>query len=184
LDYFRQNFGDRVLLVAFVLLATSIAAVVAAVSRTPARPSDRVARVARVCSAGFVVAAIVATTSGIGAGQGFIWGIGDGGLRSWSSDLARFPDTIQSVLLVGNVAIYTPFGASVALGWQVDGMRPLSIALAVPAVVEGLQVVVLQGIGSTDDFILNAIGVGAGWLLARGGLMLVRRRRRLGPELG
>jgi hypothetical protein len=174
-DYFRQNFGDRVLIVALVLLATGIAAVVVARPPGSTGPRDSVARVSRVSFVGFVAAAIVATTSAIGRGQGFIWGIGDGGLEL--SDLGRFPDTIQSVLLVGNVAIYIPVGLSAALGWPLHGMRSLLTALAVPAVVESLQVVVLQGVGSSDDFILNALGVLFGWLLGRAGLVALRRAR-------
>jgi hypothetical protein len=165
-DYFRQNFGGRVVLVALVLLATAIAAVVVARRPGSTRRSERVARTSRVCFVGFVAAAIAATTNGLGGGQGFIWGIGDGGLEL--SDLRRFPNTIQSVLLVGNVAIYIPVGLSAAIGWPLQGGRSLLASVAVPIVVEGLQVVLLQGVGSTDDVILNAIGVLTGRLMGAG----------------
>jgi len=98
----------------------------------------------------------------------FVWGVGDDGLRAWSSDLPRFPHTIQSVLLVGNVSIDVPVGLSAALGWLRSLGRSLLVPIAVPAVVEGLQVFILRGVGSTDDYILNAIGVLTGWSMGVG----------------
>ena len=173
MDYFRQNFGDRMLVAAIVLLVTAIAAAVAARRPGPFSRLERAAQVSRVCSVGFVAAAVVATTNGIGSGQGFIWGIGNGGLNA--ADLARFPHTIQSVLLVGNVLLFIPFGLSAALGWPQHSARSLLVALAVPIVIEFLQLVVLQGVASADDIILNATGVLTGWLLGRAVVALLSR---------
>ena len=51
------------------------------------------------------------------------------------------------------------------------------MTIVVPAVVEGSQVFVLQGVGSTDDFILNAIGVPTGWFMGVGARRVVLARQ-------
>jgi hypothetical protein len=172
-DYFIDNFSDRV---AWVAAITAIALIVAAIAASVAPEGERMRRFARVSCAGAAACAAAATTTGLGDGGGFVWGLGDGGLNQWSDDLRRFPDTIQSVLLVGNVVLYIPLGLFAAVGWPERRVLLLGVALGVPIVIEALQAVFLRGVGSLDDVVLNVIGVLGGWLI---GTAIVLRTRAL-----
>jgi hypothetical protein len=117
--------------------------------------------------AGGSVALILAATVGLrgldGSGGDWILGIGDGGPRWWASDLRDFPETVQSILLVGNVALYVPLGL-LGAGGSPPGRRGrvlLACAALSPAI-ELLQATVLSGGGATDDVVLNLLGLRSG----------------------
>jgi hypothetical protein len=171
--YFIENFAGRLTQVFFVATITIVSASLLA---RAAPVGERARRFAQVCFVGSAVSAAVATTTGLGDGGGFVWGLGDGSLDQWSKDLSRFPDTIQSVLLVGNVVLYVPVGLFAALGWPRSRWMLLGVCLLIPITVESLQPVALRGVGSTDDVVLNAIGVAIGWL-AGAGVTVVRALR-------
>jgi hypothetical protein len=166
-NYFWAHFSGRLVLAGVVIGVAALAATATGVSsvrsgRAPWRD------VARVLAVGFALAAFAATTEPRvwhHRGFRFEWGIGDGGLRDWRVDLRKFPTTIGSVLLVGNVLVYVPMGLLVALGWQRRPLVSFAGALAVPVVVEALQGAVLRGAGSTDDILLNWLGIAIGWIL-------------------
>jgi glycopeptide antibiotics resistance protein len=96
---------------------------------------------------------------------------------SWTNDLAQFPHTQPSALLVGNVAVYVPVGFFVALGWFRRAGLALLVALAVPFAAEWAQARFLSGDGSTDDFLLNALGLTVGWTLGMAVGLVIRRTR-------
>jgi hypothetical protein len=131
----------------------------------------------RVFAVGLAVAALAATTTpGPRKAGGFEWAIGSGGLSDWRSDLERFPDTIQSVLLVGNVLIYIPVGFCAALGWSRRLVVALLVTMTVPALLELSQGWgLIRGHGATDDFLLNSLGVLVGWSLGSGAVGVHRK---------
>jgi hypothetical protein len=165
-DYFLNNFGTNIKLTVIAGVVSFTAACLVAIrQRRRGRPA--LGPAARVLTVGSVAMIVTATTSnGFGSGGGFEWTIGDSGLGSWRTDLGAFPETIQSVLLVGNVALYVPLGFFALFGWRRENpLVVLATCLAVSAIIEALQTSVLRGVGSADDFILNAIGMVTGWIL-------------------
>jgi hypothetical protein len=185
-QYFFTNFSDRLLRVTVVLICCLIIALIVGLRSARAGSSPGRA-VARVFAVGFAVAAMAATTTpGPRMGGGFEWAIGSGGLSDWRSDVERFPDTIQSVLLVGNVLIYMPVGFCAALGWPRRLGVALLVTLTVPALLELSQGWgLLRGHGATDDFLLNALGVLVGWSLGAGAVGVHRKAlARSGDEGG
>ena len=163
MHYFLGHHGNQ--LAAFVLISCGTLAVAAIVGVRAKREGERGAtQVARAGAVGFALAAFAATTmNGVGSGGGFQWTIGEAGLRTWSADLARFPETVQSVLLVGNVAVYVPLGICLAIGWPRRRLSAIIVAALVPISVEVLQSLALRGVGSSDDIILNLLGIMVGW---------------------
>lgn len=117
MHYFLDHYGNQ--LAAFVLISCGSLVVAVIAGRGAKRNGEVVAtKVARVGAVGLASAAVAATTmNGVGSGGGFQWTVGEAGLSAWSADLARFPETVQSVLLVGNVAVYVPLGVCLAIGW-------------------------------------------------------------------
>ena len=75
--------------------------------------------------------------------------------------------------IVGNVAVFVPFGFFPPLLWRRwrNPWRVLAHGAAVPALIEFLQIFNGRSV-DVDDIILNFIGVAAGYLLYR----LLRKR--------
>jgi hypothetical protein len=166
MDYFFANFRSNIVAALGVTVATLVVTVFAAVNARR-RGRSMLTACLRVLAVGAAAAAVTATTlNGAGSGGSLRWGIGEGGLDDWRTDLARFPDTIQSVLLVGNVLLYVPVGFLSVVAWRTVRWPVVLIGcLVLPAAVELLQAAALRGVGSTDDFLLNALGICVGWLI-------------------
>jgi hypothetical protein len=174
-----SQFGPNVVLAALVLVVSLVAGgIVWATRRRRGREVLRpVCRLLAFGSAAVIVAATVGFR-GVDVVPGhadFILGLGDGGLRWAGTDLRDFPNTVQSILLVGNVALYVPLGLFGALGSPVGGRVWVFLAcFALSPTIELLQATVLSGGGATDDVVLNVSGLAVGWVC---GLGLERLRR-------
>ena len=84
--------------------------------------------------------------------------------------------------LVGNLALFAPFGALLPLRWRpVDGWGRVLVACAAASIaIEGLQFALRIGrTAALDDVLLNAAGGGLGYALLALARGLVRWRGRL-----
>jgi len=97
-----------------------------------------------------------------------------GTLAFWQQSLSRFPDTLPSVLLVVNLAIYVPLGVFVVLGWG-TGLRSILACVLLSLTVETAQYAIVGGHAETDDIILNTLG-------ALTGVFIAAVVRRLAPH--
>lgn len=75
---------------------------------------------------------------------------------------------IVGINLVGNIVLLVPFGFLVPFVYRnMTWKKSLVLALAVPFVIEGLQVILHLGIFDIDDVILNGLGVMIGYWMYR-----------------
>ncbi len=160
--------------------AVGILAVVTAgfaAHRAPAH--ERFRRAVRVLAVGAILSVAAATVVTPG---GITWNYhqlvlvpGQGGLGDLAK-LANEPDSLAAVQLVLNVALYVPVGLLVTMGWDGNSRgvrRGLIVGACTAVCVEFVQWQFTTRVASTDDVLLNLIGVGLGVSLAAA----VRRRR-------
>ena len=157
--------------------------VIAAIIVLRSRDARQAARyVSRVLAVGSVFVIFVAT--GLPRDWPLEWGAGElrlalghGGLQDWR-DLLREPNTLDSLLIVLNVALYAPLAFFGTLGWRRHPWAVLGFCLLVSLGVEAAQLLVLDGFAATDDVLLNFSGAIAGTML---GVIAVRRPPRPRP---
>ena len=97
-------------------------------------------------------------------------------LQKWGAEVYQQQARFAVVNLVGNVAMFIPFGAFLpALWWKMRrAWKSLSVAVLIIALVEALQLITLRGKCDVDDLLLNFVGVSLGYGLWR----LCQKRRR------
>lgn len=154
-----------------------VAVVTAGVAAHRAAAEERFRRAVPVLAVGAIATAVVATVVTPG---GITWNYhqlvlmpGRGGLGDLA-DLASDPGSLATVQLVLNVALYVPVGLLVTIGWDGDGhgvRRGLLVGACTTVGVEFVQWQLTTRVASTDDVLLNLLGVGLGVSLAA-----VRRR--------
>jgi hypothetical protein len=166
-----SQFGfNLALAAAVVVLSGAAASIVAVRRRREGRP--RWPAVARVLTAGAVPLILVTTALPNGwpirwvPGGDLVLEPGTGGLRTWATDLSEFPQTLASILLVANVALYVPLAFFAVIGWggRYRG-RILLGCLVLSLTVELVQYAGLEGVAATDDVLLNMLGAVSGYLL-------------------
>lgn len=178
-----SNFDLPLRLAAVITIAAVVIAAIVA-RRSPA--GDRFVPVVRVLAVGAIISTVVATLVTRG---GIVWGYhqlvlepGGGGLSD-AAVLIRDPLSLPAVQLILNVLLYVPIGLLITLGWDEDGRgvrRALMVGAATTIGVELAQWMFTTRVASTDDVVLNLLGVLVGIGLA----LLVRQiaaDRGMGP---
>lgn len=160
-----ETFGTPLRLATFAALLTLVAVAVAAVRGRRPRVSA-----GRAGLAGTILVVVLATAlpreqPWVGPGERVL-ALGEGGLDGWRVVLDA-PGSLAAIVLIASVLLYIPFGFFGSLahpdhpGWVISGAALLSI------LVEAWQLYVIGGLASTDDVLLNLVGTGIGWGLAR-----------------
>lgn len=160
--------------------AVAVLALVSAGVAAHRAPVDgRFQRAVRVLAVGAILTVVAATVVTPG---GITWNYrqlvlipGEAGLGDLA-DLVEDPGSLAAVQLVLNVALYVPVGLLVTMGWDGDGRgvrRGLLVGACTSLFVEFVQWQFTTRVASTDDVLLNLIGVGLGVSL----VAAVRRRR-------
>lgn len=113
-----------------------------------------------------------------------IWGFGRIKKPEYSYNLVPF-STMASyfpirgmdslINIVGNIAVFIPFGVLIPLAFRVDFRKILGFFLAGLFLLEMIQLISRRGSLDVDDFMLNSIGVTLGY-----GLLGVVRKWRSG----
>ena len=185
-----SQFGFNLALAAAVVVLSGAAASIVAVRRGR-EDQPRWPAVARVLTAGAVP--LIVVTTALPDGWPIRWGPGGdlvlepgtGGLRTWATDLSEFPQTLASILLVANVALYMPLAFFAVIGWGGRyRARILLGCLALSLTVELVQYVGLEGVAATDDVLLNMLGAVSGYLLGTLALRLAPVDRSVRPRSG
>lgn len=101
--------------------------------------------------------------------------LGRGGLAAWRV-LYENPNSLSAVLLLANVLLYIPLGVFAVVGWPRHGFVVWMGCVALSLGVELAQLVLLDGVASTDDVILNVGGATLGTLA--GAVIVARGRAR------
>jgi hypothetical protein len=167
-----SQFGVNLVAAALVTsLSVSLAVVLAVRRRRQRRPA--LPDAARVLAIGSVVLILVTTAlpnewpiRWVSDGD-LILQPGMGGLRTWRAELARFPQTLASILLVANVVVYMPLTFFGVIGWGRRALGPLLLAsLGISVFVEAMQYLGLGRVAATDDVIVNMLGGLFGVLLS------------------
>ena len=83
--------------------------------------------------------------------------------------------------LLGNVALFVPLGAAIALRWPgLREARVVLVAVALSAAIELVQGITATGrMAQLTDVLMDALGAWLGWLIARRLVALRGRRLRL-----
>lgn len=109
-------------------------------------------------------------------------------LADFRRALAHPSDSSDVLEVLGNVALFLPFGATLALQrWSLR--RALLVALAFSAAIECVQLFIPGRTTSVDDAICNTVGAGIGWFLVGRGrfefsVQTTRIARRLAWAFG
>lgn len=177
---FVSYYALSVKLAFYIALIVSIIAAIIVLRSRDARQATK--HVSRVLAVGSVLVIFVAT--GLPRDWPLKWGagelrlaLGQGGLQDWR-DVIREPNTLDSLLIVLNVALYVPLAFFATLGWRRHPWRVLAFCLLVSLGVEAAQLLVLDGFAATDDVLLNFAGAIAGTVL---GVIAARRPARPRP---
>jgi hypothetical protein len=177
----RSEYGAGLALVAAVVAVGLIVAAIVVARRRGDR-AEAVAAIARIFTIGAVGLILASTAISVGRpfGGGFggpfgrplVTGPGSNALRAWASELAEFPRTVSSILLVGTLGLYLFVGFAGVIGWGSEARFRIFVACAVLSLYVGFtRITFLGGVAVTDDLIMNGLaallGVLAGWAVER-----------------
>lgn len=97
-------------------------------------------------------------------------------LQKWGPEVYQQQARFAMVNLVGNVAMFIPFGVFLpALWWKLRrAWKAIPVAVLAIGLVEALQLITLRGKCDVDDLLLNFAGVSLGYALWR----FCQKRRR------
>ncbi|HUL85787.1 MAG TPA: hypothetical protein VLX89_09795 [Actinomycetota bacterium] len=155
----RSEYGaDLALAAAVVGLGFLVAAVV--IYRRREDRAEALAAIARIFAIGGAGLILASSAITVGRPIGGRFGATPGGdvLRTWASDLARFPRTVASILLVANVVLYFLVGLLGVVGWGSEARARIFVACIVLSLYVGFtRFTFVGGIASTDDLILNGL---------------------------
>ncbi|SDW54628.1 VanZ family protein [Paenibacillus sp. CF384] len=93
-------------------------------------------------------------------------------IRLYFDHADSFTPTHWLVNIVGNVAVFVPFGLSIPYLFRVQMLRLTLLSIGVLFVLELLQLLLHRGSYDIDDILLNTIGV----LVGAGIYSIIRRR--------
>lgn len=114
-----------------------------------------------------------------------IWGFGRTTQPEISSNLVPFTTmasyfpirSLSSLInIVGNIAVFVPFGVLIPLAFQIRFRKMLAYFLTGLFVLEMTQLISRRGSLDVDDFILNSVGVTMGYGLL--GVIMKSRGRQ------
>lgn len=163
----RSNFGLSLTLVLVVVGLTAAGGLLA--FRRASDTTSRWTTLARILTIGAVAATLAATALprrwAIETDGDLVLRPGRGGLGNWRV-LFDEPNSLASIELVGNVALYAAIGFTAALGWSRRRPLVLLFGLLLSIAIEWIQFAWLGRVAALDDVVLNAAGLAAGWLIA------------------
>ncbi|MBP3961307.1 VanZ family protein [Paenibacillus lignilyticus] len=93
-------------------------------------------------------------------------------IRLYFDHADSFTPTHWLVNIVGNVAVFVPFGLSIPYLYRIRIVRLTLLSVAVLFILELLQLLLHRGSFDIDDILLNTVGV----LVGAGLYSLIRRR--------
>jgi hypothetical protein len=100
----------------------------------------------------------------ISAGGDLVLELGRGGLREWRAILDS-PTSWTSVLLLANVLVYVPFGFLGVMAWPHRKGLVFAAGVGISLLVEFSHFTISERVASTDDVLLNVLGLSLGWVL-------------------
>jgi hypothetical protein len=177
----RSEYGAGLALAAALVALGLIVAAVIVYRRRDDR-AQAIAAIARIFAIGAVGLILASTAVTVGRpfgggfggpfGRSFVAGPGVDAFRAWGSELAEFPRTVSSILLVGNLGLYLFVGFAGVIGWGRRAMVRIFIACVVLALyVAFTRITFLGGVAVTDDVLMNGLaallGVVAGGAVDR-----------------
>ncbi|HTG48276.1 MAG TPA: VanZ family protein [Actinomycetota bacterium] len=168
----REEYGSNLLLAALLVGVVLVIAAAIAIRRHDDR-EEAFAFIARMLA--IAGAALVLAGSAIPGGRPFGRPFGRGplvaspvgdALRAWTDELARFPRSMTSIILVGTLALFAAIGFLGTVGWGSPSKWRILIGCVVLSIyVELTQLSFVGGVASVDDVVLNGLAALAGVLL-------------------
>ena len=78
---------------------------------------------------------------------------------------SRVSNSSRIINLLGNIIVFIPFGLCLPVFFPNKKLYPVLLTFLFIFLMESLQLVLRRGAFDIDDFILNAVGYGAGYFL-------------------